>query len=175
MICLTVACILHDVRNLNIRHLFTARRIVTIFSFLFTLVLRSRHFLHVKYAAKDCYCVSRDVLGKTLKGGAGPERHVSFVVGSSLRGRSQKYGKSWQDLGCQISLAQHCMPSPTVGQIRRASACVRRAGQFSDVKLQLLSIPRNTSQAGRKVYTLLVDRSVNEGGRVVRWHGRRMS
>ena len=45
------------------------------------------------------------------------------------------------ELPDQLSLAQQCMPSPTVGQIRRANARVRRAHQFTDLKLKFLSLP----------------------------------
>ena len=48
----------------------------------------------------------------------------------------------WADTACcQISLAQQCMPSPTVGQIRRANAWVRQTHQVADLKLTFLSIP----------------------------------
>ena len=44
-------------------------------------------------------------------------------------------GQTRSDLNCQISLAQLCMPSPTVEQIRRATAWVRRTHQFKDLTL----------------------------------------
>ena len=50
-------------------------------------------------------------------------------------------GQTRPDSSCQFSLAQYCMPTPTVGQIRRANACVRRVHQFADLKLTFLSIP----------------------------------
>ena len=50
-------------------------------------------------------------------------------------------GQARPDLSCQISLAQQCVPSPTMGQIQKANAWVRRAHQFADLKLTFLSIP----------------------------------
>ena len=37
------------------------------------------------------------------------------------------------DLSCHTSLAQQCVPNPTVEQIRRANAWIRRAHQFDSI------------------------------------------
>ena len=50
-------------------------------------------------------------------------------------------GQTVPDLNCQISLAQQCMPMPTVGQIRQANQWVRCSRQFADLHLKFLSIP----------------------------------
>lgn len=45
------------------------------------------------------------------------------------------------DLSCQISFAQQIMPNPTVGQIRKSNAWVRRAKQFADLSVTFHNIP----------------------------------
>ena len=44
------------------------------------------------------------------------------------------------ELSCQMSLVDQCLPSPTVGQIRRANRWLRRARQFADLRWMFLGI-----------------------------------
>ncbi|CAK0792131.1 unnamed protein product, partial [Prorocentrum cordatum] len=49
-------------------------------------------------------------------------------------------GQTRPDLSCQISFSQQIMPHPTVGQIRRSNAWVRRAKQFHEISVTFQSI-----------------------------------
>ena len=51
--------------------------------------------------------------------------------------------QSRPDLAAQTSLSQQCFPSPTVHNLLEANNIVRRAKQFSDLKLSFQPIPTN--------------------------------
>ena len=61
-----------------------------------------------------------------------------------LRACKETHWRGRPDLTCRTSLAQQCMPTPTVGRIRMPNQWVRRARQFADLLRNLHSAPHRS-------------------------------